>query len=103
DPAHREADDDRQQRRQRGDEQRVAKDVGVAAEAREVVETVRLGGAGLRIADAQRGLDEESDRVEDQHRRDAGDQKADEPTTERELHKPMIEFHSFTNTGWLAT
>ena len=38
----------------------------VAGEVRKVGEAVGLGWAGLRIADAQRGLEEIGDRVEDE-------------------------------------
>ena len=59
-------------------EQRVAEDVRVAAEAGEVVEPVRLRRARLRIAHAQRGLDEIGDRIEDEDGGAAPDDQADE-------------------------
>ena len=57
----------------------VPEDVGVPPEVREVVEAVRLRRAGLRIAHAQRGLEQEDDRIQDEDGGGAPDQQADEP------------------------
>src|SRR5207247_9708207 len=110
-----EPEDDGQHRRHRGDEQRVAEDVGVAAKVRVVGEPVGLGRASLRIAHTQRGLDEIGYRIENEDGGAPTDDQAHEARARppglgprdmphsAEAHNPMIEFHSFTNTGWRAT
>ena len=77
DPPHGEADDDGQDRRHARHQQRVTEDVGVATQIREVREPVRFRRAGLRIAHAQRGLDEIGDRIEDEDGGAATDHQAD--------------------------
>src|SRR6266516_4581552 len=99
-------------------------DLRVAAQVRIVCETVGLRRAGLWIANAQGGLDEIGNRVKDEDCGASADEQADEPRARppgpgpRDARRdrgawraleashagqsPMIEFHSLTNTGWLA-
>ena len=78
DPAHHEAEDDRHDRRHDRHEDGVPEDVGVPPEVDEIVEAIRLRRARLRIADAQRGLEEKEDRIQDEDGGGASDEKADE-------------------------
>ena len=64
--------------------QGVTEDVGVATKVPEVVEPVRFRRASLRVADAQGGLDEIGDRIEDEH----GGRAADEQTDKARARSP---------------
>ena len=94
DPCHAEPEDDGQDGCHDGDQQRVAENVRVAAEAGVVGEPVRLRRARLRVAHAQRGLDEINDRIEDEDGGAPTDQHADEPRTRPPGPGPLGVFHS---------
>ena len=88
-PGHQEAEHQRHHGGGQRDRQRVEDDLRVLEEAAEIIEPVGCRRSRFRIADVQRGLKEEENRIKDEDRRRCCDQQADD-LLRREARPPRL-------------